>query len=194
MQGRRTHTRSLSPARFGELVDVSKSMVMGWLESGMLKSRRLPGSKYRRIDLPDALEFAQSESLPLEDLERHARREGLSALAGQLLLASPNECLAKPLVGAGFGVRFARSAGSALTMLTLQQFDAVLLDCELGSKAFEVLKTWVQDERPGTWLGAIALEDATATEEDWQSWGFRAVYRRPFDPVKMANDLRKRVA
>lgn len=59
----------LGPGKAAEMLSVAPRTIQNWIDSGLLKGYRIPGSKHRRCLREDVLEFAKANGMKVFDEE-----------------------------------------------------------------------------------------------------------------------------
>lgn len=56
---------ALGPGKIAAMFNVSPKMVVKWIDSGLMKSWRIPMSKHRRVSIEEIKRFAAKHGIPI---------------------------------------------------------------------------------------------------------------------------------
>ena len=144
----------------GDVARITRSsvqMVIKWLNKGMLKGWRVPGSKFRRVSYPDLRRFMIAHQLPLDLLEQSERF---------VLLVSDDEALRSAAASLKVCERKVTCADIFEAGMIFKSLDpcAVIIDCELGSETAHKVLRAVQQGKPATPVVAVSHRDGTGID------------------------------
>ncbi len=117
--------KPLSTGDVARITRCSMQMVIRWTNSGQLKCWRVPGSRFRRIEVHDLRDFMVRHGLPLEYLEQFARH---------ILLVSEDKELQRCAAELSVTGRKVVCVGSFEAGMKFRELDpsAVVIDWSLG--------------------------------------------------------------
>lgn len=169
----------LTTGQVARICNVAPRTVSKWFDSGQLRGYRIPGSKDRRIPLPDLIGFMKAHGMPLNGLE--------PGKTGVVILDSDpavNGMLHDALTAGGnFEVSCAQTAFEAGLAVQDLKPAVLIVDVSLPDVEPEQLCRDLRAHQGLQGLKLIALSGAM-TEGQGQSMlqaGFNACLRKPFE-------------
>jgi excisionase family DNA binding protein len=150
--------RSLSTGEAARITKTSVQTVIRWINEGMLKAWKVPGSRFRRIEEKDLRHFMVKHNIPLHFLDTEIERVLFISERGPLC------SLVAPLTPHGFPVLCAPPFEAGMRMAD-SPIALVVIDEALGeTKVAQILNTLASRacETPATTLAV----DARNTESD----------------------------
>jgi excisionase family DNA binding protein len=169
----------LTTGEVAKICNVAPRTVSKWFDSGKLKGYRIPGSKDRRIPVPQLIRFMRAHDIPLDGLESGVTR---------VLVAEGDQDVAELLshaltADAGYDVQVVRSAFEAGAAAAVERPHVLLVDVGLhglnGRTAVRSIRS-VGDMHDCRLIATTgALRDGE--EESLRQQGFDAVLAKPFD-------------
>jgi|694.fasta_scaffold02343_24 CheY-like chemotaxis protein len=144
----------------GDVARITRSsvqMVIKWLDKGMLKGWRVPGSKFRRVNHSDLRRFMIAHQLPLDLLDRSE---------SFVLLVSDDEALRSAAVSLTVCERKLTCADVFEAGMIFKSLEpcAVIIDCELGGETARKVLRAVQQGNPTTPVVAVSHRDGTGID------------------------------
>ncbi len=144
----------------GDVARITRSsiqMVIKWLDKGMLKGWRVPGSKFRRVNYSDLRRFMVAHQLPLDLLEQSE---------SFVLLVSDDETLRSAAASLKVCERKVTCANIFEAGMIFKGLEpcAVIIDCELGSETAHKVLRAVQQGKPATPVVAVSHRDGTGID------------------------------
>lgn len=141
--------KSLSTGKVAAITGMSIRMVIKWIDSGILKSWKVPGSRFRRVESSTLRKFMIDHNLPLETLDEHL---------GVVLVISADPELQKEIAHANLNGRQI-SVGSLFEAgLSWSQITPtiVIVDLALGEESVRKGLASLQSKTPAPHLIAVA--------------------------------------
>jgi len=185
----------LTTGEVAKICNVAPRTVSKWFDTGKLRGYRIPGSKDRRIPLPQLIRFMRAHGIPLDGLDTGVTRilivEADSDLAELLSTALARE--------AGYEIRTAATAFEAGAAAENLRPHVVFMDIAVpGLSGREILRRIrslpeMADTRLVAVTGLLREGDAAALQQE----GFDAVLSKPFEiaqVVKVIEDLTTRAS
>jgi excisionase family DNA binding protein len=174
----------LTTGQVAQLCGVAPRTVVQWFDSGNLDGYRVPGSSYRRIPRESLVRFCKEHGMPLQDVE--------GMVTSNLLLVGVPGHVRKgleELLSSSFDLWEGSSLFDVGYVTGSVLLQCVVLDASLGENVI----TWLarrfcnEDEKP---VLILLAEEYDATQYDGV---FDEVFRKPFDPAMLAEQIQKLV-
>lgn len=169
----------LTTGEVAKICNVAPRTVSKWFDTGKLRGYRIPGSKDRRIPLPQLIRFMQAHGIPLNGLDT-----GVTRIL--MIAADRNESdlLADALKrDGGYEVTIAQSAFHAGMLAEAVRPQVILIDVEVpGMNSRAGVRSIKDAPDMGTCrLIAITRTARPGEAEALRQEGFDDVLTRPFD-------------
>ncbi len=177
----------LTTGEVAKICNVAPRTVSKWFDTGKLRGYRIPGSKDRRIPLPQLIRFMRAHGIPLDGLDTGVTR---------ILIVEGNSDMAQLLSGvlareAGYETRVASTAFEAGSLAESLRPHVVFMDVSVpGLSGREVLRTI----RGLPDLAATKLVALTGLLRDGEAAalrqeGFDAVLSKPFEVSQVVKTI-----
>jgi len=150
--------------------------VAKWIDAGLLRGHRIPGSGDRRVRRAELIRFCRAHDIPICDGPYRA----LVAAADPSLRAR----LAAAVAAEGLEVAQAASLWDAGALYSAGQFPVVVLDFALGRAEAAAIARGIDAAK--SLVVGIACEDHAGIDPH-----FDEVYRLPFDAALLAERVRR---
>jgi excisionase family DNA binding protein len=163
-----------------ELVGVSPSTVLSWIDKGLLPAFRTPGG-HRRVEPAVLLEFLRSHHMPVPKSLLPQTKRMLLVDDDAMFLRSTRRLLKQHFPE--LQVELAESPIEGLLKIGTERPDAVLLDAVMpGMDGVEVCRQ-IKQNPATTEISVIALTGCldTSIEAAFKNAGASACLRKPFD-------------
>lgn len=182
----------LTTGQVAKICNVAPRTVSKWFDTGQLRGYRIPGSKDRRIPVPQLVRFMKAHGMPLEGLETGQIRV-LIVEEEQDLVQLLQRALADE---AGYDVRTASTVFEAGVETAAFKPHVILLDISMPGVAGAQLCRYVRShpELQGTKLVAV---DAGITQGQAQALhqeGFDSSLPKPFEIRQLVATIEDAVA
>ena len=144
----------------GDVAKVTRSsiqMVIRWIDQGMLKGWKVPGSRFRRVSRSDLRRFMIAHNIPLDLLDQSE---------SVILLVSSDSALRSTAASLTVGeikIRCAEIFEAGMLFKSLAPL-AVVVDCELSSDSVHRVVDAVRAESSAKPIVAIARRDGTGID------------------------------
>lgn len=173
------HKDVLTTGQVAKICNVAPRTVSKWFDSGQLRGYRIPGSKDRRIPLPQLIRFMKAHDIPLDGLEGGTTR--LLIVDDEVDIVNALQRGLSELTG--YEIRVAMDGFEAGVLAEQFRPHVILLDINLGNISGREVCNHIRDnpELSGTKVialsGAILGEQGTALLHQ----GFDGFLKKPFD-------------
>ncbi|MGR3310256.1 MAG: response regulator [Candidatus Brocadiales bacterium] len=179
----------LTSGEVARICNVSSPTVIKWIDTGMLKGFKIPGSKARRVTKKDLLEFMREHDMPLEKLY---------GAKTKVLVIDDDVPFCKLLkrefdLDGSFDVLIVQSAFQAGTMIEEFKPDTILLDiCLEGIDGRDVCK-FLRQNSEYKHIKVIGMSGVYPQEEvmEQPGSGFDGFYKKPLQFI--FNELREKI-
>jgi len=168
----------LTTGEVAKICNVAPRTVSKWFDSGSLKGYRIPGSKDRRIPMPELVKFMQAHGIPLDGLNTGRTR--------LLIIDSDSEVvdiLQKVLTEqTNYEIETATSAFQAGLICEKLKPHVMLLDMHLGDDDARQVARFVHssDSLQMTKIIAMSSKLTDTQAHALRSNGFEGFLRKPF--------------
>ncbi len=176
----------LTTGDVAKICNVAPRTVSKWFDSGQLKGYRIPGSKDRRIPLPELLRFMKANNIPTETLPV-GRIRILVVDAGERSSQAMVEALK---ARAGYDVQVARSSFEVGAAIEKQMPHVILIDLLTNGIDAHAICQSIRSSEDYATIKIIALANQLSSQES------AALLQRGFDghvanPADAAEVIRK---
>ena len=169
----------LTTGQVAKICNVAPRTVSKWFDSGQLRGYRIPGSKDRRIPLPQLVRFMRAHNIPLNGLESGTSR---------VMLVDSNTELTGTLADAlekdgRYEVRIAECAFDAGVIAQQFKPHIIFLDIMLGDIDIKRICNLIRENAELEGARIVALTSAL-TDGEVQALlqqGYDAYLAKPFD-------------
>lgn len=173
------HKDVLTTGQVAKICNVAPRTVSKWFDSGQLRGYRIPGSKDRRIPLPQLIRFMKAHGMPLEGMETGTTRVLVVDPDAELL-----ELLRKALQDEySYEVRTASGIFEAGALAESFRPHVLILDVSFSEVDTRQLCRHVRSHPALQDIKLIAISGAM-TDGQGQAYlqqGFDAYLRKPFE-------------
>ena len=173
------HKDVLTTGQVAKICNVAPRTVSKWFDSGQLRGYRIPGSKDRRIPLPQLIRFMKAHDIPLDGLEGGATR---------LLIVDDEVDIVNALQRGlseqtGYEIRVAMDGFEAGVLAEQFRPHVILLDINLGNISGREVCNHIRDNPELSGTKVIALSGAILGEQGnaLLHQGFDGFLKKPFD-------------
>lgn len=169
-----------------KICQVAPRTVSKWVDSGLLKGYRVPGSQARRVRREDLIEFLKEHGMPLGELEDEARPKillvGVDTKTGdgiKTILGEDYRIISEPC---GF------SAGVKVNSL---RPNCIIVDLLIERKEALRLVQSLRKREQYADTPILGLLSSAETHPDVSHACFTETFRRPFDTALLAERIRR---
>jgi hypothetical protein len=143
-----TAMKSLSTGKVAAITGTSIRMAIKWMDSGLLKSWKVPGSRFRRVESSTLRKFMIDHNLPLEPLDEYL---------GVVLVISGDPELQKEIACANLSGRQLRVGSLFEAGLSWSQIKPkiVIVDLALGEESVRKGLASLESKTPAPQLIAV---------------------------------------
>lgn len=168
----------LTTGEVARICNVAPRTVSKWFDSGSLKGYRIPGSKDRRIPLPELLKFMKAHGIPLDGLNT-GRTRVLIVDADREVAGVLHKVLTEQT---SYEVRTANSGFEAGLECERFKPHVLLLDIHLGENDARMISELVRrsDSLQMTHLIAMSSKLTDVQGQGLRSNGYEGFLRKPF--------------
>ena len=168
----------LTTGEVARICNVAPRTVSKWFDSGSLKGYRIPGSKDRRIPLPELLKFMKAHGIPLDGLNT-GRTRVLIVDADREVAGVLHKVLTEQT---SYEVRTANSGFEAGLECERFKPHVLLLDIHLGENDARMISELVRrsDSLQMTHLIAMSSKLTDVQGQALRSNGYEGFLRKPF--------------
>lgn len=173
------HKDVLTTGQVAKICNVAPRTVSKWFDSGQLRGYRIPGSKDRRIPLPQLIRFMKAHDIPLDGLEGGTTR---------LLIVDDEVDIVNALQRGlseqtGYEIRVAMDGFEAGVLAEQFRPHVILLDINLGNISGREVCNHIRDNPELSGTKVIALSGAILGEQGnaLLHQGFDGFLKKPFD-------------
>ena len=160
-----------------KICNVAPRTVVNWVDSGILKGFRIPGSAARRIPREELARFLKERGMPLGQLERDLHRDILF-VAGRNSFEQAQSVLKKQ---GNYVCKFVDNIIDAAFEISERKCQVAVIDFEIGrGDAVELARKTRYRTGPALWMIAVAAEDEVNSKSLYKS-GFNDVVKKPLD-------------
>lgn len=177
----------LTTGEVAKICNVAPRTVSKWFDTGKLRGYRIPGSKDRRIPLPQLIRFMRAHGIPLDGLDTGVTR---------ILIVEGDSDMAQLLSGvlareAGYETRVASTAFEAGSLAESLRPHVVFMDVSVpGLSGREVLRTIRGlPDLAATKLVALTGLLREGEAEALRQEGFDAVLSKPFEVSEVVKTI-----
>lgn len=181
----------LTTGEVARICRVAPRTVSKWFDSGKLRGYRIPGSKDRRIPVPQLVRFMKAHGIPLTGINTGVIRVLIVEQAHDVA-----ELLSKALSReAGYEVRVVSSAFEAGAAAQVESPQVMLIDISTpgmaGKEAIRAIRNVAELDS----CRVIAVAGVLRSGEDigLQQDGFDAVLTRPFDVSQVVHAIEEAI-
>jgi len=177
----------LTTGDVAKICNVAPRTVSKWFDSGQLKGYRIPGSKDRRIPLPELLRFMKANNMPTEALPVGKIR--ILVVDGS---ERPASDLLDPLRARGsYDVQLARSSFEVGAAIQKVAPHVVLIDLLTNGVDAQGICGSIRSNEDFATIKIIALANHLSTQESAAllQRGFDAYVSNPSDPVEVIRKI-----
>jgi len=169
----------LTTGQVAKICRVAPRTVSKWFDTGQLRGYRIPGSKDRRIPLPQLIRFMKAYGIPMDGLKLMDKPRALIVDEDPDLL----QLIARSLEETGrFETRVAESAFEAGAVVSEFHPQTIVTDVDIPGISGRVLTRWLA-ARAETRDTVLVGMSASMTETDRQALlqeGFAETIAKPF--------------
>ena len=182
----------LTTGEVARICNVAPRTVSKWFDSGQLKGYRIPGSKDRRIPVPNLIQFMKSHGIPLD---------GVFSGKTRVLVVDDEQDITDALrtllaEQAGYEVETAHTGFEA--GLTCERFKphVILLDIHLGEGDTRHVAELVKNNEDFAMTQIIAMSGKITDGQAMQlrQQGFQSFLKKPFQIRQVIEAVEKAVA
>lgn len=181
----------LTTGEVAKICNVAPRTVSKWFDGGQLKGYRIPGSKDRRIPMPNLLQFMKDHGIPFDGVQSGRTRVLVVDADHEV-----NQVLAKVLTEqAGYDVRTSDKLFDAGVECERFRPHVMLLDIHMNGSDSTDLARGIRenDEYAMTRLIAMSSKLTDGQAPQLRAKGFDSFIKKPFQ-VRAVIDLVERVA
>jgi excisionase family DNA binding protein len=166
---------------------VSPRTVAKWIDAGLLKGYRIPGSKDRRIPREILIRFLKDHGMPLRELEEEEWHKILLIGTESLFNQRIRELLPE---SEDYRFEIANSGFEAGILAGRFHPNTIIIDQALGrSEAIQIVSNLRKDDAyASTLIIGLASEDEAEPEQLLQ-YGFNVVFQKPLDIAVIAKRI-----
>jgi excisionase family DNA binding protein len=166
---------------------VSPRTVAKWIDAGLLKGYRIPGSKDRRIPREILIRFLKDHGMPLRELEEEEWHKILLIGTESLFNQRIRELLPE---SEDYRFEIANSGFEAGILAGSFHPNTIIIDLALGrSEAIQIVSNLRKDYAyASTLIIGLASEDEAVPEQLLQ-YGFNVVFQKPLDIAVIAKRI-----
>jgi len=174
-----------------KICKVAPRTVSKWFDSGRLRGYRIPGSQDRRIPREHLIRFLKEHQMPLGELEEEGWHKILVIGAEQLFIDRIRELLPED---DEYKYEVAPSGFEAGIQAEGFHPDTIIIDMAMGrSEALQIAQHLSRKTQFETsMIVGLASEDE-ASPESLTQYGFKEIYKKPFDIALLAEKVRTAV-
>jgi excisionase family DNA binding protein len=177
----------LTTGEVARICRVSPRTVAKWIDAGLLKGYRVPGSKDRRIPREILIRFLKDHGMPLRELEAEEWHKILLIGTESLFNQRIRELLPE---SEDYRFEIANSGFEAGILAGSFHPNTIIIDQALGrSEAIQIVSNLRKDYAyASTLIIGLASEDEAVPEQLLQ-YGFNVVFKKPFDIAVIAKRI-----
>ncbi len=179
----------LTTGEVAKICNVASRTVSKWFDSGQLEGYRIPGSKDRRIPVPNLLNFMKAHNIPMD---------GLMSGRPRILVVDADEQVGGTLERVlGEEAEFEVHATSSLFQagMECERFrpHVILFDVDMAPDAADALARACADcdELQATRMGAMTARLTDGQVSQLATQGFESVIRKPFTVRQIIDTVEK---
>jgi excisionase family DNA binding protein len=177
----------LTTGEVARICRVSPRTVAKWIDAGLLKGYRIPGSKDRRIPREILIRFLKDHGMPLRELEEEEWHKILLIGTESLFNQRIRELLPE---SEDYRFEIANSGFEAGILAGSFHPNTIIIDLALGrSEAIQIVSNLRKDYAyASTLIIGLASEDEAVPEQLLQ-YGFNVVFQKPLDIAVIAKRI-----
>lgn len=179
----------LTTGEVAKICNVAPRTVSKWFDNGQLKGYRIPGSKDRRIPVPELIRFMKSHGIPLD---------GISGGGTRVLIVDADADVTNALNDAlsdstEYSIQIANSAFEAGVECERFRPHVLLLDMHLDGGDSDRVADLVRksEQLQMTKIVAMSSRMTDAQAQSLQTRGFESFLRKPFQVRQVVETIEK---
>ena len=179
----------LTTGEVAKLCNVAPRTVSMWFDSGQLKGYRIPGSKDRRIPLPNLMQFMKAHGIPLDGV--HSGKTRVLVVDDEKDIT---EVLLKVLTEqANYEVKIARNGFEAGMECERFRPHVVLLDIHLGDSDATGVPEFIRNNDDLVMTRVIAMSGKLTDGQAMglRGRGFEGFLKKPFQVRQVIQSIEK---
>lgn len=179
----------LTTGEVAKLCNVAPRTVSKWFDSGQLKGYRIPGSKDRRIPLPNLMQFMKAHGIPLDGV--HSGKTRVLVVDDERDIT---EVLLKVLTEqANYEVKIARNGFEAGMECERFRPHVVLLDIHLGDSDATGVPEFIRNNDDLVMTRVIAMSGKLTDGQAMglRGRGFEGFLKKPFQVRQVIQSIEK---
>jgi len=166
---------------------VAPRTVAKWIDSGLLRGYRLPGSQDRRVPVENLIRFLRERGMPLRGLEDYLRFRVLLAGVDSVFDRLLRESISKI---EDYRFEVASSIFEFGVSVAAMRPDVIILDFSLGRRvSIEIVSNLRKDDAYATTLIIGLASEDEAEPEQLLEYGFNVVFKKPLDVAVIAKRI-----
>lgn len=179
----------LTSGQIAKICRVAPRTVNKWIDTGLLRGYRIPGSRNRRVPRDQLIRFLKENGMPLGGLEAEGRHKILIVGAEPFFIERLKELLPED---DDFKYEIAHSGFEAGTLASSFHPDTIIIDHAMGrSESLQIASALRRNEAyKETVIFALASEDEPSPE-GLSEYGFSEAFKKPFDVSLLGERLRR---
>jgi excisionase family DNA binding protein len=179
----------LTTGEVAKICNVAPRTVSKWFDNGQLKGYRIPGSKDRRIPVPELVRFMKSHGIPLDGISGGGTRVLIVDADADVTLA-----LSEALSGStDYTIHAANSAFEAGVECERFRPHVLLLDMHLDGGDSDRVADLVRksEQLQMTKIVAMSSRMTDSQAQSLQTRGFESFLRKPFQVRQVVETIEK---